>query len=374
MERDFLRTLAEHAKSIMREEDLKTRLTMVRNFCGMVEEEMQRLNGMMKAAAFVNECQIRGNRNDVRAAFSKEMRQITQRLEDWVKDYNERPNIRNFSKDTFVIPTIRERCNSYVVLVFCINFRKFEKSVDKNRFKRANGRFFFEECYKLAMAVSNYVKLEYFVKPATRRHMRETIVEHTRSKAPGKPMGDVKTKAFKTKREVEACEDLRYCMITDLFYLLTLYAATRNECEFLETEAELRGEPQPEEEKNERLAGTSETPTQETQHETTETPDVVAMAAVSPKKGKQKSFRDIIQYYDPERLLERLHQLIDGKRGADVGSVLLKALEKNYLTRRPTQKEFESEFKLIGTWGAISNYMADTDKAYLRANRIVIFE
>ena len=54
--------------------------------------------------------------------------------------------------------------------------------------------------------------------------------------------------------------------------------------------------------------------------------------------------------------------------------MLLKALEKNYLTRRPTQKEFESEFKLIGTWGAISNYMADTDKAYLRANRIVIFE
>ena len=248
MERDFLRTLAEHAKSIMREEDLKTRLTMVRNFCGMVEEEMQSFIGMMKGAAFVNECQIRGNRNDVRAAFSKEMRQITQRLEDWVKDYNERPNIRNFSKDTFVIPTIRERCNSYVVLVFCMNFRKFEKSVDKNRFKRANGRFFFEECYKLAMAVSNYVKLEYFVKPATRRHMRETIVEHTRSKAPGKPMGDVKTKAFKTKREVEACEDLRYCMITDLFYLLTLYAATRNECEFLETEAELRGEPQPVEE------------------------------------------------------------------------------------------------------------------------------
>ena len=99
----------------------------------------------------------------------------------------------------------------------------------------------------------------------------------------------------------------------------------------------------------------------------------------NPQKRSQvsctKSFRDIIQYKDKDKLLERLHKLIDRKKGADVGAVLLNAWYINpYLTRRPTQAEFESEFELIGSWSAISNYLSETNQnAIDLANKIVIF-
>lgn len=51
-----------------------------------------------------------------------------------------------------------------------------------------------------------------------------------------------------------------------------------------------------------------------------------------------QSFRSIIQYEDPDKLLNRLHQLIDKRRGADVGCVLLKAYQENYITKKPTKK------------------------------------
>ncbi len=86
------------------------------------------------------------------------------------------------------------------------------------------------------------------------------------------------------------------------------------------------------------------------------------------------SFYDIVQYENPTLLVERLHQLIDGRKGADVGCVLLKCLLDGYLIRRPKQKEFESEFSLIGGWSAIHNYMDDNNENALdRANKIVIF-
>ena len=99
--------------------------------------------------------------------------------------------------------------------------------------------------------------------------------------------------------------------------------------------------------------------------------------SIDNKKGKKlkAEFRNIIQYSNKEKLVKRLHELIDGKGGADVGAVLLNAYYINpYLTRRPTQAEFESEFKLIGSWQAISNYMDEnSEKALAKANRIVIF-
>ena len=90
--------------------------------------------------------------------------------------------------------------------------------------------------------------------------------------------------------------------------------------------------------------------------------------------SRQKiDFRNIIQYEDKERMLDRLHNLIDGKGGADVGAVLLNARMNNLLTRNPTRNEFESEFKLIGSWSAISNYMSDNNTNALdRANKIII--
>lgn len=99
---------------------------------------------------------------------------------------------------------------------------------------------------------------------------------------------------------------------------------------------------------------------------------------ISSQKEEAKettSFRSIIQYKDPDKLLNRLHQLIDGRSGADVGCILLKAKQENYIIKNPTRKQFLSEFKLIGTWQAITNYLSDNNQNALdRANRIVIFE
>lgn len=94
-----------------------------------------------------------------------------------------------------------------------------------------------------------------------------------------------------------------------------------------------------------------------------------------PRKTKQGSFSDIIQYEDKDKLLNRLHELIDGRSGADVGCVILKAFQENYIIRMPTQKEFASEFSLNGSWSAIHNYMNDNNQnALSRSNRIVFFK
>lgn len=86
------------------------------------------------------------------------------------------------------------------------------------------------------------------------------------------------------------------------------------------------------------------------------------------------AFARIVQHENPKMLMARLHQLIDGRKGADVGCVLLKCCQEGYLIRRPTQREYESEFILHGGWSAIHNYMSDNNiNALDRANQIVIF-
>ena len=90
--------------------------------------------------------------------------------------------------------------------------------------------------------------------------------------------------------------------------------------------------------------------------------------------GHDSYFRKLIQHPDPERLIKRLHALIDGQHGAAVGSVLLRCVQQGYLRKCPTQVEFCSEFELIGTWSSIHNYMNENSvKALVRANAIVIF-
>lgn len=76
-----------------------------------------------------------------------------------------------------------------------------------------------------------------------------------------------------------------------------------------------------------------------------------------PKTNSQKSFRNIIQNVDPDKLLSILHQHIDGKGGKDVGIVIGAALYKyHYLTRYPTEMEFSQEFTDITSgWRAIQN-------------------
>ena len=93
------------------------------------------------------------------------------------------------------------------------------------------------------------------------------------------------------------------------------------------------------------------------------------------KKKREPSFDDVIQYPDKEKLKKRLHELIDGKSGADVGCVLLNAKLAGYLTRNPTQSEYLSEFKLMGVWSAIHNYMDESNENALdRQNKVVIFD
>lgn len=100
----------------------------------------------------------------------------------------------------------------------------------------------------------------------------------------------------------------------------------------------------------------------------------ISEAESKEDKGKSR-FCNVIQYEDPQALLKRLHQLIDGKKGADVGCVLLKCKQDGYIIRKPTQAEFKSEFKLIGTWQAIHNYMNENEMNALdRANKVIIFE
>ncbi|MBQ8866840.1 MAG: hypothetical protein IJ013_03850 [Bacteroidaceae bacterium] len=103
--------------------------------------------------------------------------------------------------------------------------------------------------------------------------------------------------------------------------------------------------------------------------------DDVSKKKISKLQTDNKNlFNNIIQYEQPEILLEKLHQLIDGRKGADVGCVLLKCLIDGYITRRPTQKEFKSEFTLNGRWTSIHNYMDDNSQNALdRANKIIIF-
>lgn len=97
--------------------------------------------------------------------------------------------------------------------------------------------------------------------------------------------------------------------------------------------------------------------------------------SLKEEEKEATSFRNIIQYKDPDKLLDRLHQLIDRRSGADVGCVLLKAYQDNYIGRKPTRIEFKSEFELIGSWTAITNYLNENSlKALARANRVVIFE
>ena len=92
-------------------------------------------------------------------------------------------------------------------------------------------------------------------------------------------------------------------------------------------------------------------------------------------QARQASFRNLVQYPDPDRLIQRLHDLIDGRNGAAVGCVLLRCVQDNLLTRNPTQAEFCSEFQLTGSWQSIHKYMDDNNlNALSKANRVVIFQ
>lgn len=103
--------------------------------------------------------------------------------------------------------------------------------------------------------------------------------------------------------------------------------------------------------------------------------NVKHLQEMEKKKHSTPKFLHLILHPEPKKLLRRLHRLINGKSGAEVGAVLLRAQQKGYLSKVPTQAEFESEFTLNGGWNAIHNYMNDNNqKALAKANKIIIFE
>lgn len=106
---------------------------------------------------------------------------------------------------------------------------------------------------------------------------------------------------------------------------------------------------------------------------------ILSAKAKNKRQERQRrstpKFLHLVLHPEPKKFLERLHQLIDGKSGAAVGAVLLRAQQKGYLSDVPTKMEFESEFTLIGKWNAIQNYTSDSNlKALAKANKIIIFE
>lgn len=89
---------------------------------------------------------------------------------------------------------------------------------------------------------------------------------------------------------------------------------------------------------------------------------------------KEVSFHHLIQYPESDKFLQRLHQLIDGSKGADVGCVLLHCKQNNWLKRVPTEREFCSEFNLLGKWKSVQKYMNENNlNALSRANQVMFF-
>lgn len=78
---------------------------------------------------------------------------------------------------------------------------------------------------------------------------------------------------------------------------------------------------------------------------------------IANKAQKKLHFSDLLQCADKEEKLAKLHQHIDGFGGKHIALYLLKAREEKIISKLPSQKEFESEFKKYkGVWRSISHY------------------
>lgn len=70
----------------------------------------------------------------------------------------------------------------------------------------------------------------------------------------------------------------------------------------------------------------------------------------------KKTFRDKIIAKDKEELLNKLHSLIDGKRGKFVALVILVSIEEGIL-QKPTYKQVSDEFGYIGNKSGYNKYL-----------------
>ena len=62
---------------------------------------------------------------------------------------------------------------------------------------------------------------------------------------------------------------------------------------------------------------------------------------------------------ETSNILNRLHELLDGKGGMQVALILAAAKYKyHYLIAYPTEKQYVAEFNLSGTWRAVTSYLS----------------
>ena len=95
-----------------------------------------------------------------------------------------------------------------------------------------------------------------------------------------------------------------------------------------------------------------------------EVPDMQTLysSMITAKKSpKDIVFADLIQHPDKEKVLKRLHFLIDGHGGKQVAVILRRTFEEKLITKLPSAKEFSSEFKDVkGKWDSIKKYLSST--------------
>lgn len=114
------------------------------------------------------------------------------------------------------------------------------------------------------------------------------------------------------------------------------------------------------------------------------TPSPYSLEIIPNLKEEEKedtSFRSLIQYEDKDKLLERLHFLIDPnpKKGSLIAAIIQKAYIDKYILELPNEATFRSEFKLDCTWEAvrksfISTPYIKTSSSYIKMMQIKILD
>ena len=73
-----------------------------------------------------------------------------------------------------------------------------------------------------------------------------------------------------------------------------------------------------------------------------------------------QSFDSLLQCSadDKDRVISRLHELLDGKGGQQVALILAAVMYKyHYIISMPTERQYASEFQLKGVWRSVTDYL-----------------
>lgn len=93
---------------------------------------------------------------------------------------------------------------------------------------------------------------------------------------------------------------------------------------------------------------------------------------VQHKERRKRTFRDLVQGVDKDKILRRLHARIDGRGGKEVAAVLLKAKDDGLIWKLPSENELNSEFKATTVWRSISKYLGPNPPSPVDFSSIVL--